>query len=165
MATNEVTQKEATELLNRAKAAQARRRAIVDVGAEAKITLPLRETLRLHAPECFGDNATHHGYWGHAKDMDKLLDRGYEPIIVKGQQVTHEGMLAFRLPSDLYRQTMKIRKARSDNMLGEAKAVSKEVQEANKTARQAGTSLADEDFKLTTVTEPAGPTATTGDGG
>jgi len=163
--TSKSTQSETNDLLERAKAAQARRRKIVDVSAEAKITLPLRETLKLHAPECFGQNAEYHGYWGHAKDMDKLIDRGYEPVMFNGQQVTHEAMLAFKLPMDLYKQTLQVRKARSDNMLGEARMESKEVTEANQTARKSGTRLATEDFQLIKPTDPAYQRVEHGEGG
>jgi hypothetical protein len=149
-----VNAKEASEMLERAKAAQTRRRAINDMQVGGNIVLPLRETVKTYAPECIGKNRKYREFFGHATETDKYLEKGYEPVISNGVHVGCEGLLLYRLPLDIWQDNETAKKIRSDRMLSEAKAESPEVTEANKTAQKSGSKMATEEFEIIKPSSP-----------
>ena len=112
--------KQANDWLERAKAAQAQRRSISDISVRAKITIPQKELIAKHAPECVGADATYHPLFGDRNLSETYVDEGYEPVMFQGKQVQYGGDPLWKLPMDLHKQNVDVNAIRSATMLGEA---------------------------------------------
>lgn len=145
-----------SQLIELAQKAQKQRRAIKDdLSVSGTVSLPLKELTKMYMPDTFGKNAKYHAFWGLDNQVEQTARKGYEPVLTETKEhLRHEKMVAWKIPSDIYKKEMKRNAAISEAMLGRKskQSASARVQEAEAMARS-NKLLESEEFEAQTATE------------
>ena len=59
---------------------------------------PFDRKVEMYAPECLGKDREFAGFWGDPELHKERLMKGYEPVIVDGQQVREGKLLLYKRP-------------------------------------------------------------------
>ena len=107
----------AADYLERAAAAQKRRRDAPRTGVIGTIEIPQKSAIERFSRDTGGQDGEFHLWFGDRKKADADADRGNEPVMHQGKQYEIDGDPMWRMPIDLHNADMAQNVAQSASML------------------------------------------------